>query len=470
MVGPVTGSGRIVAAILAMAAANGIAWAVLTPPWQAPDEPKHFEYIRLLAEHDDLVAFETEADAADPELQAWILGAMDAAGFWWYGHAPGYDADARQPPPTFREAWEFGSHTAFYRSSPAYYAVAARLQPSDRATGLYAARLFGVALGVATVLFTALASAAMFPADPLVRYGAPALLAVSPMFAFTFGAVNSDTLANALAALTALLAVRLVVRGGSPSRLILLVLAAGAAVLVKRTAFFTLVVAAGAIVLWLVMRKRDPRRALVALAVGMGAIGLGFASWWTAGGFEKIPQEWRWTVQRYLFNEPDQLTRIGAYLSDASAWPFIGSYVWRVANGFWGVFGWESLRYPSAVYTLLALGAILAIVGLARRGAELHDHQKAALACLAVAPVAVAVGAAVFFASYLFLPYGPAPQSRYLMAAALPLAVLLTAGWGGLVPAQRRGRALVWLVGAMVVLDVATILVVLGPYFYGDWS
>jgi hypothetical protein len=39
-----------------------------------------------------------------------------------------------------------------------------------------------------------------------------------------------------------------------------------------------------------------------------------------------------------------------------------------------------------------------------------------------------------------------------------------------LVPAQRRGRALVWLVGAMVVLDVATILVVLGPYFYGDWS
>jgi 4-amino-4-deoxy-L-arabinose transferase-like glycosyltransferase len=454
--------------LLAVAAANGLLWAILVPPWQSPDEPKHFEYVRLLAERGRLFAFGTEGDQGDPELQSWILDSMDAAAFWWYGHAPGYGAATRASPAAFRDAWEFGSHTAFYRSSPGYYALAARLQPDDRFAGLYAARLLGVLLGVVIVGCTALAAAEVFPDDELVRIGAPALVALSPMFAFTQAAVNSDVLANALAAFTVLVAVRLITRGGSVGRLVLLGAACLVSVLVKRTAFFVVPVSIVAVGSWLALKHERPARGLVSVAVGAGALLLAGASWLAAGGLAALPAPWLAVVTRYAFNEPDQPARIVAYLGQAGTWPHLADYIARVATGFWGVFGWESLRLPAAVYAVLGLAVVAAALGLVRRLPALQSRQLAVLLALVTAPVLVAVTAAAFFASYLYLPYAPPPQSRYLMAAVLPIAIVLTAGWSGFVNPARRREATRRLVAALVVYDVAVMALVVWPYYYGS--
>lgn len=270
---------------LALAAlVNGLLWVAVVPPWQAPDEPKHFEYVRLLAEGDRMMAFRTEAEAADPELQAWIVRSMDAHRFWWYGSAPGYDP--ARPSLRFADLWLGGSHTAFYRSSPAYYWLVSRLQPADRMAGLYVARLGSVVFAALGVVLLGLAARELFPGDPLVRYGAPALAALHPMAAFLASGVNNDALVNLLAMLAFLIMARLLVRGGGVARWLVLAGAVAAALAVKRTALYLVPTAAAAGAAWLVLRGRARPRsvaaalgATVALVAAGGGCGARRAAW-----------------------------------------------------------------------------------------------------------------------------------------------------------------------------------------------
>lgn len=446
--------------------ANGLLWLSLVPPWQTPDEPKHFEYLRLLAEGDGLVAFATEAEAGDPELQAWIVASMDAQDFWWYGTAPGYDPAA--PAQRFAELWPDGSHTAFYRASPAYYQLAAWLQPADRLLGLYAARLLGLGLLALTILFTGLAARELFPEDPLVRYGAPAFVALHPMQAFLAVGVNNDALVNLLAAFTALLAARLLVRGFQPARLLLLLLGALAAILVKRTALYLLPFLALAGLAALAARSRRPALALGGGLVALAMAGAAFGRWLIGGGWAGLPEAWRLGLGRYLFNEPDQAGRILAYLRAEGVAPILLEQLRGMLDGFWGSFGWLTLRFPEPVYGALTLLTALAALGLLRRGLSgpASAAQRAGIVAFALAPALAAAGALAFFASYLGQPYAPPPQGRYLYVAMLPIAVCLCAGLSAWLPAGRRPAALLGFVAGLGLYDLAALLGLVVPYFY----
>jgi 4-amino-4-deoxy-L-arabinose transferase-like glycosyltransferase len=445
---------------------NGLLWASIVPPWQAPDEPKHFEYVRLLKEKGELVAFATEAEAADPELQRWILASMDAHRFWFYGRAPGYDP--AHPPTRFADVWLQGSHTAFYRSSPVYYWLVARLQPADRLTGLYVARLVSVLLGALTVLFIGLTARELFPDDALVRYGAPLFAALHPMFASSFAAVNNDTLAHCLTAFAFLLLARLLVRGANPARLILLVAVIAAAVLTKRTTLFLVPSALCAVGFWLALRRRRPAVALGAALALVLVAGLGLWQWWATGGWERLPQDLRWTALRYFFNEPDQPGRVMAYLRAQGIGPVMGEYLRGMHDSFWASFGWQVVNLPALSYVLLGGLLVVALVGAARRLADeaTPTAGKAMLLTAAVAVALQALAATAFFVSYLYLPFPPLPQGRYLFGAMTGIALIVTAGLGAWLPAARRLAALRAFTLAMGAFDAVTLLGFVVPYFY----
>jgi hypothetical protein len=445
---------------------NGLLWAALVPPWQAPDEPKHFEYIRLLAEGEGLIAFASEAEAADPELQRWILSSMDAHQFWWYGHAPGYDPANEDP--RFADLWPDGSHTAFYRSSPAYYALAAALQPKDRMLGLYAARLLGVLLLIPTILLTGWAARELFPDDPLLRYGAPAFVALHPMQAFLSAGVNNDALVNLLAAFVAFLIARLFARGWQPARGLLLLVGALLAVLVKRTSFWLLPLLPLALLASLAARSRRPALALGGGLLALLALALAAGRWLIGGGWMALPEAWRFTLSRYLFNEPDQPQRILAYLQAEGVAGILWEYLRGMVDGFWGSFGWQLLRFPAPFYLVMGLLTLLAAVGLLRRllWAEDAAFQRAALATYALGLLLAAGGAVAFFASYLGQPYAPPPQGRYLFSAMLPAAIVFTAGLGAWIRAPLRPRALLVFAASLGVYDLAALLGLILPYFY----
>lgn len=449
-----------------LALANGLLWAALVPAWQMPDEPKHFEYVRLLAERGRLVAFASEADAADPSLQQAILKSMDEQRFWWYGHAPGYDPD--HPPQRFADVWLYGSHTAFYRSSPVYYWLVARMQPADRLAGLYLARTLSVLLGVIVVLAAGWTARELFPDEPFVRFGVPAFVALAPMFAFVQAGVNNDALANALAALAFWLAARMLVRGASPARLAMLVGVVAAAVLVKRTALVLVPMLGLALLLRLAGRSRRAGLVVTLGGLALVALTLALGRWAAAGGLASVPEAWRWTALRYVFNEPDQWRRMLDYLQAPGIAPILVEYGWRIHNGFWGSFGWQLVNFPSAVYVALAALGAAALAGVLRRVLDraAPPTQRGALVLFGLAVITAAAAATLFFIAYLNLPYPPPPQGRYLFVAMVPAAVLLGAGLAAWLPATRQVPALRAWIALLVGFDLLALLGFVVPYYY----
>lgn len=452
--------------LLLLSLTHGLLWLSLLPPWQAPDEPKHFEYVRLLAERRGVVAFEDSGAPLDPELQRWIIGSMDRHLFWWYGHAPGYDA--ARAPQRFQDIWVRGMHTATYRSSPAYYLLAAALQPADRLWGLYLARALGLLLAGLGVLCIGLAARELFPRAPFIRYGAPALAALHPMAAFLSAGVNNDALANALAAFAFLLLARLLARGASPARLALLLLAVAAAILTKRTTAYLLPTLLVLLAVLPAARSRRP-----ALGLGLGALAaLGLAGlslvWLRGGGWEGLPQQNRFLLSRYFFNEPDQLDRIVRHLGTPGIGRIFLDQLIGMHRGFWGSFGWQVLPLPGFLEALLGVITAVAALGTLRRVLAGGDSpmQRAALVSAAAA-VALVIGAALaFFAAYLDQPYAPPPQGRYLFAAWGPVCLLLTAGLAAWLPPSRQWAALKALLAGLLLLDGVVLLGLVIPFYY----
>jgi len=454
---------RLLGRIVLLAIANGLLWAALVPPWQMPDEPKHLEYVRLLATRGDAAAFATESELGEPALQAAILDSMDGHDFWWYGRAPGYDA--AQPPSSFADVWKLGTHTAYYRASPAYYWLAARFQPDGLLAGLYAARLLSVFFGACVVLATGLAARALFPSDPLVRYGAPLFVALHPMVAFVHAGVNSDGLSNAVMAVVLSLAVATAARGASPARVAVLVAALIAAVAIKRIGL-ALVPAVGlAVVLGVFRRSGRPARLVPAGLVAVTVLLAASAAGWVAWGM--IPQAVRWTWLRYAFNEPDQLARILGVARTTEAWPALAAYAWRISAGFWGDFGWSAIAWPTPVALTLTAVSASAMLGLLRRPPG-SGSGSAGLLPLVVAVTGVLSAAVLFFGAYLAMPYAQPPQGRYLVAVAPAIAILVCAGWSAWLPhgQERRARALLALLVVMTALDIAALFGLVVPYYY----
>src|SRR4051794_15065345 len=77
----------VVALILSFALASRLAMALFIPPWQGPDEPKHFEYPRLLIDLRTQLWAERRIlnlGDASPVLEYVIIESMAEHDFWEY--------------------------------------------------------------------------------------------------------------------------------------------------------------------------------------------------------------------------------------------------------------------------------------------------------------------------------------------------------------------------------------------------
>jgi hypothetical protein len=95
----------VLAALSGFALLARITVALVLPPWQGPDEPKHFEYAGLLVEKRHELWSERRLirhpGDISPELQAAIIDSMARHDFWTY-------TNQRPPdrlPASFQEVW-----------------------------------------------------------------------------------------------------------------------------------------------------------------------------------------------------------------------------------------------------------------------------------------------------------------------------------------------------------------------------
>ncbi|HEX2033402.1 MAG TPA: hypothetical protein VHS99_04390 [Chloroflexota bacterium] len=356
--------------------------ALVNPPFNGPDEYGHWEYVRSLVE----------------------TGGQQISG-----------VEARQP--------------------PVYYALAAvpwlATQDAPLTARLFWLRLLSAGAGLAVLATVYLAARWLWPGRPLLAVLAAGIATLAPGHLYLLASVSNDPLAEAMAGVSLLAALRLSAPGATGRWWGLWLLSAGVALATK----VTTAPAIGATVAVLLFRHRRlilerlGRRLVMLLVALAGAAGL--AVYLTL--LTRHPATS--AAASYAHFWPQALTRGSvAYLTSAAG----AAESFRT---FWYAYDY-AVRWPAALtwplqavslgLTLLAAGGLAS----ARFRAATRCTAAAALRLPAVlwaaAGLQIALVVARFgFANVLQIDLGGAAQAKAFFPAMLPLALLFTAGLAG---------------------------------------
>jgi Predicted membrane protein (DUF2142) len=445
-------SRRMAACLFAIAAVNFACWALITPPFQAPDEVDHFAYTQSLVERG-------EAPSRNPgsPLPRWssaeALALEDMSFFtdhqvgdtrapWSAAQQAYYRKQVAREHPTAANGGgneTAATHGAIYYAALAPAYMLASSSPFDQLTLM---RLTSALIGALTVLFAFMLARELAPGRPWLAVLAALLVAYEPMYGFISGAVNNDVGVNAGAAGLELLLILLVRRGFT---LTLGLLTGGLLIalpIVKATgeSLYPVAAVAFAATLWRHHRRVDARGiaglALAALAVhelanhlagmfrsssaGGGASGAGLASGAASSVLAHplgyLGYLWEVFLPRLSFMAPHFETATPP------------AFVIFVERG-WGAFGWYDVFFPHWIYDVILaamlLVPLLGLVALRREWRFVRGNLLESVV-LALMPIAVVAG---FEAAYFTTGSRPAIAEfgRYAFPAIAPLAVLVVA-------------------------------------------
>jgi hypothetical protein len=472
--------------LFVIAALNFCCWAVITPPFQAPDEVDHFAYTQSLVERDKAPS----RDVGSP-LPRWSSSeslALEDTSFFT-DHQVG---DTRAPWRSFEQSYYDGQAHKLHPSAangggnetaathgPIYYAALApayALASSSPFSQLTLMRITSALIGALAVLFTYLLARELVPGRRWLAVLPALIVAYEPMYGFISGAVNNDVGVNAGAAALEWLLIRMLRRGVSiPWGLLTGALLIGLPI-VKGTAYSLYPVAAIVLVVALWRHHRRSNAAgWVGLAAGiavMQELAVHFSGSFEAGG-----------------NTPGLGSTAGA-TSGAAGDP-LGylSYLWEVflprlsfmAPHFvgvgqpaftifvergWGAFGWYDVFFPHWLFVgilaaMLAVPVLGVIAGVRERIVLRRRYVE--LAIVLLFPIAVVAGfEAAFYTSGSRSSI--AEFGRYAFPAIGPLAILAVASLHAF---GRRGALLVGsgVLVALIGLSCAGQLVTLTGFY-----
>lgn len=408
----------------------GILYVLCTPPWQAPDEPAHYNYIAFLVQEGRLP----------------VLKMGD------YPHSYLEEIKSRHFPPEMSiEPIRYEFH-----QPPLYYILAS---PLFALTGgnLVALRFFSLTIGAAAVFAAFLVVRELFPERVELAAGAAAFVAFVPMHIAMSASVNNDSLAELFIGLFLLEIVRLVKKGfpekdlWKPSVFIAL------GFLTKTTAYITFVLYLVVFAAW-VRRFHSWSKNLRLMGLSLWPLLL------------TLP----WFIRNVAFYGPaDPLglsrhdavvvgqPRTSEWLETMGIRNFLQSFILTSFRSFWGQFGWMAVPMDERVYALLFLASFLALLGLLlwfpKGWQRLRPFQRTGLIVLALSFTFTALS--FIWYNLKFVQH----QGRYLFPALIPLG----AGFSiGLREGLRRK--------AMMIAGFILVLLVLGlvikGFLTGHWN
>ena len=418
----------------------GALYATLTPAWQVPDEPAHFNYVRYIAEKRKL-----------PELR---LGD--------YPQQYLEDLKARRFPPTMSiEPIRYESY-----QPPLYYMLAAVVYGlADSLFGWpmpLTLRAFSLLLGAATLVVSYRLIRAIYPQDPALALGTAAFAATLPMHLAITAGVNNDVLIELL---VTLIIGRLVVMGPrdwTARRAFGLGALLGLAFLTKMWAY----VAAGVAIFALLWDALQSRRSASPLTwqhvmkrviIMLGAAALVTLPWLVRNAAVYGPSDLL-GLARHDQVVAGQLTT-AQYIAQHGLWASLREFVLTSFRSFWGQFGWMGVLLDQRIYLALALVSLLALLGLVlygmriiRGAVSVTPQTRRGLALLLVWAILTIAGYLWYNTRYV------QHQGRYLFFAIVPWGLGFTLGLRELLHSRPIPiLALLGLtVGALLVWGLAT--------------
>ena len=348
----------LVMLVIATYLVTGILYAVKTPPWQVPDEPAHYNYIKYLAE-----------SYRFPVLQ---MGD--------YPHHYLEEIKGKKFPPEMSiEPLRYEFH-----QPPLYYILAAVVYRLF-AGRLIPLRLLSVLLGCCLLWVAYRIAKEVFPGDEALALGTTAFVAFVPMHVAITAAVNNDTLAELILAVILWMLVRYVKtspprpvlsgveglggtgggRAEGMGRFVGLGVLMGLGLLTKITTLVAIPLALAAIMLregWRERRRKltfARRFPLPASCILLPALLL-ILPWFVRnasvyGGLDI------WGLGRHDAIVVDQ-PRTMEWLAQLGATGLAKEFILTTFKSFWAQFGWMGILVDQRIYLILAL--LCAVVGL----------------------------------------------------------------------------------------------------------
>jgi 4-amino-4-deoxy-L-arabinose transferase-like glycosyltransferase len=431
-VGRVPVAGRACALV---ALANGLAWSLLVPPFQVPDENAHYAYVQQVAERGTIPRPTVHQGPLSPAEDV-VLADLLTYGVIGHEHNLAPFTEVQQRVIENAEAQHLsarGSGDALSASGnpPLYYVLEAA--PYKLAGGvldkLAAMRVLSALLGAVTVLLIFLFLSELLPATPWAWTAGALVAAFQPLFAFMSAGVNNDSLLYLAGAGLLWAIARAFRRGLGPGSGALSGGFLGLGLVAKFTMLGLIPAVALAIALLLVRARTGHRRRALqgaAWAVGLAVTPLAIyallsASVWhravivggvggvageTAGRTfsfrEEVSHVWQLFLPRLWMRA--QFT----YYPPWNTW-FVGSI---------GRFGWNDYGFAAWLYQLARVvclaGGALAVAELWRRHrAVVRRVGELCVYALALAGLCVVIGVQSY--RYLIANGGVFEQARYLL-------------------------------------------------------
>jgi 4-amino-4-deoxy-L-arabinose transferase-like glycosyltransferase len=391
---------RVAIAVFLVALLNGLAWSLLTPPFQVPDEPSHFAYAQQLAETGHRAGRPGRPESSSEQTEAMTaMGTFGIIGRPLVRPPATHAASDRANQAISRAANDAprdnGGGLSTASSQPAlYYALEAvpytAFTWASLPERLGAMRVLSALMFAVSAALCGLLAAELLPGRRWVPVVAGLAIALSPYTAFVASGVNPDALLLLMGTALLFVVVRALRRGLTRARAIALGLLVGLGVLTKLTflAFLPGAVLALAVLLWRDRREVGNTVAVAALAVVAGVAPLVVYAAYAAisggglktvggGGTAPLPADqikpfnarefasyiWQLYLPRFHF-QVDQLGFSAPY------------EIW--IKGFAGRFGWLDFQVPEWIVRIardvIFVGLALIAVALVRLRQGVRRH------------------------------------------------------------------------------------------------
>lgn len=430
---------------LIVVAGAGLAsgYATGVPPWNAPDEPAHYNYVRHVSTTGQL-----------PELRpgdwdAALLERLKSTNFPASESIDSIRYESWQPP-------------LFYLLGSPIYGVADGLPVQEQVMLL---RLLSVAVSALTVILAFLVVRSVFPQELSLHLAVAGFVAFLPMRSAIAGSISNDALAEMLATLLLLATVHIIGSGFQRRQALLLGLLIGAALLTKMSLYGYIPLALLAATLFAGARGKGgrgfwgSRPGLIGMTV---VVSLLVSGWW----FVRNVMVYGWPdLFGSLRHDQVVVGQLRPEQMDAAWLSYLGTTLFK---SFWGQFGWMGILIDERLYFVLGLVSGLAALGFAlflgrvvfSKGLLSPSQRNALLLMGLWAAVAVAE-LVVYNLSFV------QAQGRYLFPALVPIALFFVLGLRELMAPVHSRLLLTLGVGALALLNVVCLTRYVLPYFAG---
>ena len=445
--------------ILILFVGLGMAYAIITPTLEAPDEIYHYDYVRALVNTGRPPVLE-EGGGRGFGHHAPLYYAYGALVSFWVDEADLHQWPERHNPFFGYRFGEVGRDNKNLYLHP----DTDTLGSSDTWLGIRVVRLASVVLGALTIGVIFRIGRDIYPGRPAMALGAAGLAAFIPEFLFISGAVNDDNGATLFGALAIWAMVRILRQGATWQRCAGLGLALGLGWLSKLT--IVALVPTAALALALVAWRdqgwgRMARLGLITFAIAGLLIG-------------------PWLVrQTVLYGDPTGTSR------EMSEWGLrerpvmladLGPDLYWLRTSFWGRLGYNQIPLSMWIYRVLDIMTGLAIAGLGLLAFSRLRHELNPAGSGMKRLIATGRGAqlTILIASFL-MTFGPMivrrflrpmPNfGRYLFPVLPAIAILLVTGLSRWLPRRFHSFLAVGLTAGMLILGVAGLTCFLAPAF-----